>query len=150
MTSMKSFYHNATKRWLIVIAVIMVMASCKVEHLAPAAESTKDISGSWSVIAATRNGTDLTTVVDFTQFKITFNEGKYTLTNKLPFIVNQDGTYSLDDPNYPFQITFKSSSGTTASTAFNFPIVNGVRNLTLTFSPGCPDNTYVYTLKKTN
>lgn len=147
---MKSFYHNATKRWLIVIAVITVLASCKVEHLAPAAESTKDISGSWTVIAATRNGTDLTTVVDFSQFKITFNEGKYTLANKLPFIVNQDGTYSLDDPNYPFQITFKATGGTTASTAFNFPIVNGTRHLTLTFSPGCPDNTYVYTLQKSN
>lgn len=130
--------------------VLAGLASCKTEKFAPVTESGKDISGNWMVVAATRNGTDLTTLVDFSQFRINFNAGSYTLTNKLPFIVSQNGTYSLDDPQYPFQIAFKAAGGSTVSTSFNYPIVNGVRTLTLNFSPGCPQNAYVYTLKKVN
>ena len=133
------------------ILFLLALASCKVEKISPVAESVKDISGTWQVIAATRNGTDLTTLVDFTQFKVVFKSGSYTLVNSLPFIVSANGTYSLDDPQYPFQISFKATGAATpVATSFNYPIVNGVRILTLTFSPGCPQNSYVYTLKKVN
>jgi hypothetical protein len=135
---------------LTISALLAGLASCKTEKFAPATEATKDISGSWMVTAATRNGTDLTTLVDFSQFRVNFSNGAYTLTNKLPFIVSQNGTYSLDDPQYPFKISFKVTGGNTVATAFNYPIVNGVRTLTLTFSPGCTQNSYVYTLKKVN
>jgi len=145
---MKNIYKYFLGSWSIGILFITLISSCKTEQLAPAKEAVNHISGSWAVIAATRNGTDLTTVVDFSKFTVNFAEGKYTLSNPLPFIVNQDGTYALDDPQYPFQISFKSNSGATASTAFTFPIVNGVRHLTLTFSPGCPNNIYVYTFQK--
>jgi hypothetical protein len=147
---MKQLYKNYKINCLLIIVALFMWTSCKVEHLAPAQESTKDISGNWVVIAATRNGTDLTSVIDFSQFKVNFAAGKYSLVNKLPFIVSQDGTYSLDDPQYPFQISFKATGGTAIATAFTYPIVNGVRHLTLTFSPGCPGNTYVYTFQKAN
>lgn len=147
---MKQFYKLSSTVRLLAILAMFAWSSCKVESLKPTAEAVKDISGNWTVIAATRNGTDLTSIVDFTQFKLSFNEGKYTLVNKLPFLVSQNGTYALDDPQYPFQISFTPAGSKAVSTAFTYPIVNGVRHLTLTFSPGCPNNTYIYTFQKAN
>ncbi|MDB5006711.1 MAG: hypothetical protein JWQ84_1595 [Mucilaginibacter sp.] len=147
---MTQFYKLSKPIVVLVVLALFSWTSCKVESIKPSAEAVKDISGNWTVIAATRNGTDLTTIVDFSQFKLSFNEGKYTLINKLPFLVSQNGTYSLDDPQYPFQINFTPTGNKAVSTAFTYPIVNGVRQLTLTFSPGCPNNTYVYTFQKAN
>ncbi|MDB5088130.1 MAG: hypothetical protein JWR09_2124 [Mucilaginibacter sp.] len=147
---MKQLYKQNRIKWLLVLFTVMAFASCKVERLSPAAESTKDISGDWTVISATRNGTDLMSLVDFSQFKLSFKDGKYALINKLPFLVSKDGTYSFDDPQYPFKISFTATGNPAVATAFTYPIVNGIRQLTLTFSPGCPGNTYVYTFKKAN
>jgi hypothetical protein len=147
---MKQVYKLNKVTWLFAFPLVLLWTSCKVEGINPTAEASKDISGNWGVVAATRNGTDLTSIVDFTQFKVSFNQGKYTLLNKLPFLVSQDGTYSLDNPQYPFQIKFTPTGGQAVTTVFTYPIVNGVRQLTLTFSPGCPNNTYVYTFKKAN
>jgi hypothetical protein len=147
---MKQLYKQNKTKWLLMIFVAMAFASCKVERLSPANESVKDISGDWTVISATRNGTDLMSIVDFSQFKLSFKDGKYALVNKLPFLVSKDGAYSLDDPQYPFKISFTPAGSTAIATSFTYPIVNGVRQLTLTFSPGCPNNTYVYTFKKAN
>jgi hypothetical protein len=139
------------KKIILWIALPLLLASsCKVENINPVNESVKDISGSWKVIKATRNGADLTGIVDFSQFRVNFNAGAYTLSNNLPFIVSQNGNYSLDNPQYPFRITFTATGGAPVSTIFNYPIVNGVRILTVTFSPGCAQNAYVYTLQKVN
>jgi hypothetical protein len=143
-------------KFLLIILSLVVWASCKVDKISEVAEPVKDISGNWQVIKATRNGTDLFALLDsnyysFNKFRITFNAGAYTLVNPLPFIVNQNGTYSLDNPQYPFVITFKQTGSTTpVSTAFTYPAVNGARQLTLVFSPGCSNNTYSYTLQKVN
>jgi len=147
---MKQLYKQNKRNWPLILFVMMVFASCKVERLSPVAESTKDISGDWTVIAATRNGTDLMSTIDFSQFKVSFKDGKYTLINRLPFLVSKDGSYSFDDPQYPFKISFTATGSPAVATAFTYPIVNGIRQLTLTFSPGCPGNTYVYTFKKAN
>jgi len=147
---MKQLYKQNKRNWPLILLVMMVFASCKVERLSPVAESTKDISGDWTVIAATRNGTDLMSTIDFSQFKVSFKDGKYTLINRLPFLVSKDGSYSFDDPQYPFKISFTATGSPAVATAFTYPIVNGIRQLTLTFSPGCPGNTYVYTFKKAN
>jgi hypothetical protein len=147
---MKEFYNFRKPAYLLLILALLAGSSCKVESLRPMAEASKDISGNWTVIAATRNGTDLTSIVDFSQFKLTFTDGKYTLVNKLPFLVSQNGTYSLDNPQYPFQISFTPAGSPTVATSFTYPIVNGARQLTLTFSPGCPNNIYTYTFQKAN
>ncbi len=141
---------------LLIIISLMVWTSCKVDKITPVTETVKDISGSWKIIKATRNGGDLIGIVDsnyinFNKFRITFKDGNYTVDNPLPFIVSQNGKYSLDDPQYPFKITFTETGATTpASTAFTYPNVNGVRILTLVFSPGCNLNTYSYSLEKVN
>jgi len=137
---------------MLVLLLMISFSACKMEKTSPTKEAVKDISGNWKIIKATRNGADLTAIVDFSQFRLNFSQGKYALLNKVPFLVSQDGTYTLDDPKYPFKITFTGTGGggstTPVATAFNFPIVNGERQLTITFSPGCTNNTYVYVFQK--
>jgi hypothetical protein len=140
---------NLKYNLLLVALSTILWASCKVDKVLPVAESVKDISGSWKVVKATRNGTDLVSIIDFTQFRVKFDgTGGYTLINPLPFVVSKEGKYSLDDPNYPFKITFTPTGAAAISTAFNYPIIGGARQLNLTFSPGCTLNTYIYTLVK--
>lgn len=136
--------------FLFIAVITILMASCKAEKVLPVNEAVKDISGSWQVVKATRNGTDLTSIIDFSQFRINFKDGGYTMLNKLPFLVNNDGKFSLDDPQYPFKITFTANGGQAVSTPFTYPVVNGKRQLSITFSPGCPNNSYVYVLQKVN
>ena len=147
---MKRFGNRSRISLALALLLGALFGSCKMEKVGPAAESVKDVSGNWKIIKATRNGTDLTSIVDFSQFRLSFNQGNYTLVNKVPFLVSQNGTYALDDPKYPFKITFTAGAATPVATAFNFPIVNGVRQLSLTFSPGCTNNTYVYVFQKSN
>jgi hypothetical protein len=138
------------KRMLLLMLIVLMAAACKTEKVLPKQEALKDISGSWQVIKATRNGTDLSALVDLSQFRINFDGDGYKLMNKLPFIVTQDGAFSLDDPLYPYKITFTATGGTPISTAFTYPIVNGKRQLSLTFSPGCTNNAYIYVLQRVN
>lgn len=147
---MKRFLYKRISSLSMLFLALFFWGSCKMEQIAPAQESTKDISGNWQVIKATRNGTDITSLIDFSQFRLSFNNGSYTLVNRLPFLVSQNGSYTLDDPKYPFQITFTAAGGKPVSTAFTYPIVNGVRQLTINFSPGCPQNAYVYVFQKAN
>jgi hypothetical protein len=145
-------YNYKAKRFYLVlmIALIAAVSSCKTEKIVPGSEAPKDIKGNWRVIKATRNGTDLTSIIDFSQFRINFTDKGYTLVNKLPFLVSKDGAFALDDPQYPFKITFTVTGDKPVSTAFTNPIVNGKRQLSITFSPGCTNNSYVYVLEKAN
>ncbi|MDB5002503.1 MAG: hypothetical protein JWQ34_728 [Mucilaginibacter sp.] len=135
---------------LLVACIAFVWTSCRLEKISPVAESAKDITGTWKVISATRNGTNLIPVFDFSQFNIKFDAsaGTYSLVNPVPFIIAADGKFALDDPNFPFKITFTATGSSSVTTVFNYPIVSGARQITLTFSPGCAQNSYVYTLIK--
>lgn len=128
-------------------ALIAFFVSCKTEAIITA-ESAKEIAGSWRIVQATRNGTDITAKFDFSEFNVLFNEdGTYRIQQPLPFIVAGDGSFALDDPQYPFRISFRETgSDGTVSSDFEYPIVSGRRNLLLTFSSGCTSNTYRYTL----
>jgi hypothetical protein len=143
-------------RFFVLISLVPMLTwqSCKVESVANVTETTKSIAGNWKIIKVTRDGTDITNYwgLDFTKFMITFTNNAYTITNPLPFIVSQNGAYSLNDPKVPTQITFTATGGSPITTDFVFPIVTGVRNISLQFSanPGCNDNTYVYTLAQSN
>jgi hypothetical protein len=147
---MRKIYKTRHLQLLLIMAVVLIASSCKTEKVLPQKEALKDITGNWQVIKATRNGTDLTSIVDFSQFKLNFANGNYTLQNKLPFLVNQNGSFSLDDPQYPFKITFTATGAQPVSTVFTYPVVNGKRQLSLTFSPGCANNSYVYVLQQIN
>lgn len=135
-------------RYILLIACLI--ASCRVEEIAPVSEATKNISGSWRVVKATRNGTDITTAFDFSQFRLKFDSLHYTMENRLPFLVNKNGTYQLDDPAYPFRLTMVPEGGTAISTSFNYPTIGGNRQLSISFIPGCELNSYIYTLEREN
>ena len=139
-----------------VLLLAVAMASCKTEQMVPNfTEPVKDINGTWAITSATQNGTELinlpNTMTHFSDFTITFADGKYTLQNPVPFIVSTDGEYKFNDPQYPLEVSFTATGETTpVKSTFLFPVVQGQRRVTLTFSPGCTKNVYKYTLKKIN
>ena len=82
-----------------------------------------------------------------------FNKNNYKLTftienNNIPFVANENGTWLLDDPAYPFHISFKAKDSITIGVAdLSVPVVMGKRKMVITFSPGCNSNKYIYTLE---
>jgi hypothetical protein len=113
-------------------------------------ESKKTIDGTWKIVKVTRNDADITAWMDFSKFKIKFNaDNTYALESYLPFAVKKNGTWSLNDPQYPFYLTLNETGEEEAVTLnFNYPIANGKRIISLSFSPGCRSNIYTYTFEK--
>jgi len=138
-------------RFSITISLLILLLginACKRQEIA-VPEAMKDISGEWRITKAVRNGIDITTLTDFTKFRIRFQDKQYHIEHPLPFVVNKNGSYSLDDPAYPLRISFvQTGTDAPVSTGFTYPVVNGRRNLVFSFSPGCKSNTYLYTLER--
>lgn len=108
-------------------------------------EPVKDLSGTWKILTATRNGQDISLMMDFTKFRLRLNsDGSYALENPLPFLVRSNGQWKTDDPQYPFILTFTEEGAAPKATELYFPVVDGKRRISLTFSPGCRSNTYTY------
>jgi hypothetical protein len=127
-----------------------ILLSCKPERLVTPAEPIKNLSGSWQIIKATRNGTDITTRFDFTHFRIHFSDSTYTIDSLVPFIVSKNGKWAFDDPTYPFNISFTPTDSSSKKGPLLYPVTAGQRNVIITFSPGCNLNSYQYTLQKAN
>jgi len=140
------------KKISIIAACMMLVAvivySCKKEKIVIPDEPIKTIDGSWKIISALRNGTDLTNRFDFSKFRIVFSDSSYTITEPVPFIVSKNGNWSFDDANYPFRVYFRATGDTTTGSTLQYPVVKGVRNMIISFSPGCTSNIYQYTLEK--
>lgn len=129
----------------------IIIHSCKKEEVnIPAVEPLKEVNGSWKIIKALRNGTDMTNRFDFSRFRISFADSSYTISNPVPFIVAANGTWKFDDTRYPFIMNFRAAGDTLKSTEIQYPVTKGVRNIIISFSPGCKANTYQYTLEKEN
>lgn len=113
-------------------------------------EAIKDLSGVWKISGVTRNGVDITEDVDFSSFALHLeSDGTYKIENYLPFVVKESGTWTTDDPQYPFLLSFQEQgSASTTSVELVYPNVDGQRNLLINLSPGCGSNTYVYTMKR--
>jgi Domain of unknown function (DUF5004) len=113
-------------------------------------EPVKKFTGAWKITKVVRNESDITEWVDPAQFRLTLNEDNtYTISNNnIPFVANTNGTWSIADPAYPFQISFKAKDSANAVSADMLaPVEKGKRNIVITFSPGCRSNKYVYTLE---
>jgi len=135
---------------IIFLLLALVFVACKPEMLVTPSESTKNLSGNWQIIKATRNGTDLTTRFDFSKFRIHFTDSSYTIDSLVPFIVSHSGRWSFDDPQYPFTLTFQATDSSAKTSPLQYPVTGGQRNVIITFSPGCSLNTYQYTIQKAN
>lgn len=130
--------------------ILIVLVACKPEHMAVPTEPLKDLSGTWLVVRATRNGTDLTARFDFSKFRIHFTDSTYSIDSPLPFVVSKSGTWGFDDPRFPFNLSFTATDSSAKSSPMSFPVVGGQRSIIITFSPGCNLNSYQYTLQKVN
>ena len=132
------------------LIVLIIFSACKTNKDS-LVEPMKDFTGAWTIEKVVRNETDITRWLDVSQFKLTLNsDNSYTLENSnIPFVANTNGTWSVDDPDYPFHISFQPTDSTNAATAnLLSPIEKGKRNIVVTFSPGCNANKYVYTLQR--
>ncbi len=148
---LKKIKNIRMKRYLIVISSLLIfLSACNREEVIGLTEPIKSINGTWRISQALRNGTDLTNSFDFSHFSIKFTDSTYTIDSLVPFAVEGSGTYRFDNPQYPFKIQFIQQDSSARAFNLQYPIVNGVRNIILSFSPGCTSNTYQYTLQKTN
>lgn len=113
-------------------------------------ETIKHVDGNWRLFTVSRNGIDITKYMDFSRFHIVLNkDNTYEIKNYLPFIVKGNGTWSVDDPQFPFHLIFREDGADeTVETEIGFLTVDGGRQLTIKLSPGCHTNTYVYTFKQ--
>ncbi len=114
-------------------------------------EPVKDISGTWKIVSLSRNGEELASRIDLSKFRITFNtDGTYTLTDKMAFTVDGPGSYELNDSQYPSGLIMTQKGKSPEKMTFQFPVVAGKRQLSLTLSPGCTGNTYQYNFAREN
>jgi len=114
-------------------------------------EVSVDVSGVWKIVQASRNGVDITSLMDFTRFRLNLNgDGMYSIDNYLPFITKEtNGKWAIDDPVFPFRLFFSDSNGSNEiAVNLNYPVNKGKRRIILTFSAGCSSNTYSYTFEK--
>jgi hypothetical protein len=136
---------------LLCICLLLLLApfiGCKPENKLSTTEPVKGINGTWKIVDATQNGTNLMSFFNFSDFRITFTDSSYALDSLLPFVVSKNGKWAFNDPQYPFAIIFTPTDSAGVTTPLQFPVVGGVRNLVLTFSPGCTQNSYQYTLQQ--
>lgn len=113
-------------------------------------ETIKHVDGNWRLFTVSRNGIDITKYMDFSRFHIVLNkDNTYEIKNYLPFIVKGNGTWSVDDPQFPFHLIFREDGADeTVETEIGFLTVDGERQLTIKLSPGCHTNTSIILLNK--
>ena len=135
--------------FFILLVEVLSLYSCKIEK-ETSSEPIKALNGNWRVASVIRNAEDITATVDSTGLRLTLHDdNSFTIeNNNIPFVANENGTWLLDDPAYPFHISFKAKDSITIAIAdLSVPVVMGKRKMVITFSPGCYSNKYIYTLE---
>jgi len=143
---------NLSKIWILLIVGFTLFTACEDDMSSiTSQEAFKDITGSWQVIQLKRNGEDLSERMNLHDFRMDFKEdGTYSLAEKLPFLTQGTGNYELNDPQYPFSLILTSEQQESHTVKFQFPVVDGRRQLSLTFSLGCTSNSYEYNFERVN
>lgn len=148
---MKLFNIKLTFLSLVLMSMMWSCDEFKDPNNYSADEFHKSLAGSWHINKASRNGVDITKSMDFSAFRINFSaDNTYKIDNYLPFLAQNEGTWKIDDPQYPTTLTFKETGASEAKSpaSIEYTIVEGERQITLSFSPGCPANVYTYVLAK--
>lgn len=145
------------KIYALAVVAAITAVSCDsykdTDNIGRIVEADKNLAGVWQLAAVTRNGVEITNQMNCGQFKLRLEEnGRYMLENRLPFPVSDDGVWEVDDPAHPFMITFKEDDvyGEPVAVDILFPIVDGKRQLSITHSPGCESNNYIYVFVESN
>lgn len=138
--------------------IILMAAGCRVD-IPVVPEPVKDINGDWKIVQVIRNRVDITQKVKLDDFRLEFQSdpsgqnggtGTYKITRGAPFVVNGDGSWKLNDPVYPFVLSFSPASDPAENVDLNFSflIIKGAYQIKLVLKPGCQSNTYEYYLGK--
>jgi hypothetical protein len=136
--------------YLLLGAIVLVSCKNEVADLITE-EPVKDITGTWRIVSLSRNGEELSERLDLSKFKIIFNaDGSYTLQDKMAFTVSGPGSYTLNDSQYPSGLILTEEGKAPEKMTFQFPVIAGKRQLSLTLNPGCPGNTYQYNFVREN
>jgi hypothetical protein len=141
--------------WEIFFLLVLFMLSACDEFNAIEAEvfeePQKDLSGVWVLEKVTRNGIEITHLMDFSRFRLDLKEdGSYVIENYLPFVVKEDGQWRVDDPQYPFHLIFKEyGEESEVNVEIKYMVVGGKRSLSIQLSPGCFSNSYIYMFNRT-
>ena len=139
--------------WVLAVFSLITLSSCEEETSKIITDETaKDVTGNWKVLKLTRNGEDLSNRLGLDDFHISFKaDGTYSLSEQLPFVVNDAGTYRLSDPQYPFGLILQpQGDAAEVPVKFQFPIIKGERQMSLSFSLGCSSNTYQFDFERQN
>lgn len=119
-----------------------------------AEEAEKDFTGTWTISKVSRNNIDITESLqdDIPDFKLEMKaDGTYEITYGMPFIVEENGTWTVDDPRHPFVLFFTENGAQgSVDVEIKFPISGASRQLSMTHSPGCDSNYYEYLLERAN
>lgn len=138
---------------ILLLSVLLLAGACEAfkEDAPVYAEPVKNIEGKWQLMGVVRNGTDISQKMDFSTFRLFLNnDHTYTMQGHLPFMVRSNGQWQVDDVEYPHHITFRESgSPMDVTSEMKYPVVDGKRRISLTFSPGCVSNVYTWTFEKT-
>ena len=117
-------------------------------------EPAKNLSGEWKIATVKRNNIDITDALadDLPDFRLHLNDdGSYRIENGMPFVVETDGVWSIDDPQHPFVLSFTENEAMGAlGVEIAYPNVKGKRQLSIIHSPGCSLNQYEYLLERVN
>lgn len=140
-----------------IVALPGILVACdsyKSDTPTGAEEADKDFTGTWMISKVVRNTIDITESLqdDIPDFKLHINaDGTYSIDNGMPFPVEEDGTWSADDPRHPFVLSFVEEGAVgSVDVEINFPIVGESRQLSIAHSSGCTSNTYTYLLERVN
>lgn len=143
-------YLNKTLTGTLYFLIIISVTACVKENTDILQEPIKDITGEWRIEMVTRNKVDITDFFNFQDFSLTFNDdGTYHIANEVPFIIDKDGSWEIDPKRYTMYMKFvQGENGEEFSSEFDYPIVQGRREIILKGSPGCMNNIYEYVLRQ--
>jgi len=148
----------AFRRWLCLLIIpILCFSGCESKEVTiPGGafdEKTIDLQGTWKISRVLLNGTEITDKFDFTGFALTLNmsggqPAEFQINNaSAPFVVINNGTWSYNDPVYPTSMKFNTGFDE-GSVQFLVPPISTGSEMSISFSLGCHDNTYVYEFGK--
>lgn len=139
---------------VLILSLIGITSACDTfkDEVSPESyvEMPKSLDGTWRLSTVSRNGADITKTMDFSRFILRLNkDNTYKIENYLPFVVKKEGTWKVDDPKYPFNLIFtEEGMQSDKITEIKFPVVNGVRQVSVMLSLGCSSNKYIYVFQK--
>lgn len=146
---------SAIKKAILIFLTISVFLMCESPIFIPEGafqEFPIDMSGSWKITSAYRNGIEISEKFDFSSFGLNLNfnnieEATYQISsNKVPFPVISDGNWEYDDSVYPTGMFFFNPFDTSFIEFAEAPIT-GFDKMQIKFQLGCSDNIYIYDLE---